>query len=241
VTGVTVRGNRAERAAGMALGAGQPGVPRRQRKRCMLIRGWQPRCRAVALLAGVRERLSRMVGRPLIVRRVTGVAGRGDRAKRAARMTLGTIQTRMSSRERERCMLIRGRQPCRCAVALLAGVRERLSRMIGSPLVIRRVTCIAVGWNGPKCTAGMALSTVEAGVSADKGEEIVHNLGPLPRDGSMTTVAVGGPSARRMIGRGRPHQVRPVAQVTRGRCATELAGRRSRMAAFAGRRYMGPE
>jgi hypothetical protein len=42
-----------------------------------------------------------------------------------------------------------------------------------------------------------------------------------------------------MIGRGRPRQVRPVAQVTRGRRVTELAGRRPRMTAFTGSRYMG--
>ena len=241
MTGVAGGRNRTECAARMTPRAGQSGVPRRQRERRMLIGGRQPRGRAVALLTGVRECLGRMVGGPLIVRRMAGVAGRGERTKRAACMTLGTIQTAMSSREWERGMVIGGRQPGRRAMALVTGLRKRLSRMVGGPLEVHRVARRAVGWNGPECATGMALRAGKARVSADEGEGVVRHLGRLPRDGAMATVAVGGPSARRVVGRGRARQVRPVAQVTRGRGAAELAGGRARMAAFTGRRDVGPQ
>ncbi len=73
----------------------------------------------MTLLAGVREVVRHMAGRRLIVGGVARVAVRRDLAEDTARMAPGTVQSRMSAREREEVMTNKGPFPAQRRVATL--------------------------------------------------------------------------------------------------------------------------
>jgi len=83
----------------MTFGARQ--IVRARQRKCMLERGRDPGGNAVALLTGVREALSHMAGRRLVVGGVTGVAGRRNWPEDAACVATDAIHSRVPAGERE--------------------------------------------------------------------------------------------------------------------------------------------
>jgi hypothetical protein len=204
-------------------------------------RGREPGGRRVALLASVRKAESRMVCRPLIVRRVARVAVRGKRIEPAIRMAASTSQAGVGARQWKTSVIISRRTPAGGAVALIAGMGEALSHVAGRRLIGGGVTGIAVRRDSPQDAARMATGAVQSGMPAREPEEVVTHKRLLPAKRRVATLTVGRPSAGGMIRGGRPRQVGPVAQVTFDWGPAKLAGSGARVTTLTGRHRMGPK
>ena len=165
----------------------------------------------MTLLTSLRKTEGRVVRRPLIVRRVTGVTVRGKRSERAARVATCAGQSGVDARQGEPRVVVPRREPARDAVALLTGVREAARYVAGRRLIIGTVARIAIGGNLPENTARMAARAVQSGMPARKWEEVVTNERPLPTERHVATLTTGRPAARRMVRGGSPRQVGTVA------------------------------
>jgi len=132
---------------------------------------------AVALFAGLREPGLHVIGigRALEIGHVALDACRAAKAVGAARtergvMALRALQCGMRPRQRESCRRVikRGPSPCRCAVALLASLREPRLYVIrsGGLLEIRQMAAHAsrVRVRQVIVVVGMALTALQAGV-----------------------------------------------------------------------------
>lgn len=146
----------------------------RQRKYGMIVLGREPGRRAVALLAGMGEALSRVAGCSLVIGRVAGVTIRGDLPEDARRMAACTIQSPMPAREREEVVTHECPLPTERRVATLTiggpsargMIRRSRSRQVGP------VTQVALDRGPPKLTRR------GAGMTAFTGR---HRVGPEQR------------------------------------------------------------
>lgn len=128
----------------MTLRTIETGMPARQRKEGMIDGGRCPGRGAVTLLAALREVQRNMIGRPLVVGIMAGVAVGWQAGIDTARMTLRAGCSGMGPRQRKCRVVERGRRPPRCAVALLAGLRIGLCQMVRRTVEVSPVTGSAI-------------------------------------------------------------------------------------------------
>ena len=183
----------------------------REREDCLAVveDRWDPRRGVVANLTIRREAAGRVIGiRGLLeVSQVARDAGRGESGVNSARMTTAARESDVRSRQRKRCLRVikRGPQPVRCAVADRAVRREsgRNRVWVGSPLkvlVVARVTCSGCAGEG---TAGVALRTGQAHVSAGEREfglGVVIERGRQPCGSGVALLAGLGKASGHVVG-----------------------------------------
>jgi len=141
---VAIRGDGTERTTCVALGAEQSTVTSCQGEDAVIVAGWRPGGAAVTRLTRVREIQADMIGCARVVRRMTGVAIRRDRSERPAGVTLGTVETAMTTGQHETTVIVRDGCPARGVVALFAGLRETLANVVGRAAVVTGMAVIAI-------------------------------------------------------------------------------------------------
>jgi hypothetical protein len=164
-------------------------------------RGREPGGRRVALLASVRKAESRMVCRPLIVRRVARVAVRGKRIEPAIRMAASTSQAGVGARQWKTSVIISRRTPAGGAVALIAGMGEALTHVAGRRLIGGGVAGIAIRRNTPQSAARMAATAIQARVGARQRKTSVIVPRRAPAGDAVALIAGMGEALSHVAGR----------------------------------------